>query len=201
MGPFRLLDEIGLDVALDSINSLQKLGEQFTTIQGIDYLVEKGIKGKKSGKGFYDYNSNDEKIKNKPSTEVLKIFGKPTKKQFSEDIIDRCILLMILEASQILDEGIASSPEDIDLALLLGIGFPSVRGGLLSYCDNRSVKNIVVKLKSLMSQFGKRFQPSGLLEEMSKENLKFFPERPNVPYVERRGPPIVRLEGCVRARL
>eukprot|EP01080_Neovahlkampfia_damariscottae_P009242 gene9242-1328_t len=201
IGPFRLLDEIGLDIALDSITSLQTLGEQFTPIQGMDYLVEKGIKGRKSGKGFYVYNQKDDKTKMTISPEIIKIFGKPTKKQFSEDIIDRCILLMIREASNILDEGIVSSPEDVDLALLLGIGFPPVRGGLLSYCDNRSVKNIVVKLKSLMKQYGKRFEPSGLLQEMAKENLKFFPERPNIPYVERRGPPIVRLEGCVRARL
>jgi 3-hydroxyacyl-CoA dehydrogenase / enoyl-CoA hydratase / 3-hydroxybutyryl-CoA epimerase len=200
MGPFQLLDEIGFDIVLDNISSLQSFGEQFSTIQGLDYLVEKGIKGKKSGRGFYVYNS-EKKGEKKISPEAIKIFGKPTKKQFSEDILDRCLLLMIIEASNMLDEGISSSPEDIDLSILLGVGFPDYRGGLLNYCDNRTIKNVVSKLKNLTLQFGKRFQPSALLEEMAKDNLKFFPNKPNIPYVERRGPPIVRLEGVVRARL
>ena len=102
---------------------------------------------------------------------------------------------------ELFEEGVIGSAEEIDLVLTQGIGFAPFRGGILAYADNRGVRNVVSKLKALAKTYGKRFEPSPLLEKMATQNGKFFPARPSIPYAERRGVPQVIFEGTIKARL
>lgn len=194
-GPFRMLDALGLDVALQF--GLNMKGERYIPFQELESLVSKGMNGKRSKSGFYTYTS---KIKEVSSTS-FHFISKNSKKIFAEDILDRCILLMVNEASHILYEKVVKTPEEMDLAIVAGIGFAPFRGGLLSYVDDRGIKNVISKLKLLSGTHGKRFEPCPLLETMAKENLKFFPNRPKLPYIERSGRPLVLFEGAIKARL
>jgi 3-hydroxyacyl-CoA dehydrogenase/enoyl-CoA hydratase/3-hydroxybutyryl-CoA epimerase len=201
-GPFRMLDELGLDVALQFGSNMKSLGDRFVPFQELELLVNKGMKGKKSGVGFYIYKKTETNKKERVSSEITAFTGKQiSAKLYPEEILDRCLLLMINEASYILHEGIASSGDDIDLALVEGIGFAPFRGGILAFADNRGIRNVVSRLKALAKTHGKRFEPSPLLESMGSQNLKFFPNRPNCTYVERRGTPQVIMEGAIKARL
>ncbi|KIA78544.1 hypothetical protein DB43_DU00110 [Parachlamydia acanthamoebae] len=81
---------------------------------------------------------------------------------------------MINEAARCLTEKIVQKPSDIDMALILGTGFPPFRGGLLRYADSRGIQTVVDRLKEFEQKEGARFSPCELLLEMAKENRNFY---------------------------
>ena len=74
------------------------------------------------------------------------------------DILDRCLLVMVNEAARCLDEGIVRSPADLDLAMIMGTGFPPFKGGLLHYADAIGGKEIIKRLHHLRKLYGSRFE-------------------------------------------
>ena len=107
-------------------------------------------------------------------------------------MLDRCILLMVNEASLILQDKITESPEDVDTGMIWGTGFAPFRGGLLQHADSVGIKEVVKRLNELAGKFGERFKPSPMLEQMAKDGKRFYPNRPFVPYKERSGYPKVQ---------
>ena len=90
----------------------------------------------------------------------------------------------------ILQEGIAASPEDIDVGMVFGTGFAPFRGGLLQYADHRGAAACADRLRQLRDETkSDRFEPAPLLVDMAKDKKRFFPNRPDVPYRERSGFP------------
>lgn len=195
MGPFRLLDEVGLDVACHVGPVLENglKSKRFAVDSRMNKLVDDGLLGKKNNRGFYNYENGKDKGLN---TDIVKkyINDGPSANISSSDILDRCVLLMVNEASYILAEGIAASAEDVDIGMIWGTGFPPFRGGLLQYADHRGIQKIVDRLTQLKDTLkDDRFEASPMLKEMAKGNKRFFPNRPFVPYVERSGFPKVQL--------
>jgi 3-hydroxyacyl-CoA dehydrogenase len=162
--------------------------------------------GKKTGIGFYTYTDDGKVISlnghiteeitvlisrmtadalkansNSPdkTTESSSIPAIKGKRELQNEIVDRCVLIMINEAAYILSEKLVTSPEEIDIAMVFGTGFAPFTGGLLSYADFRGVKSIVDRLLVLTRTAGTRFQPHPLLIDMSKRNARFFPNRPS----------------------
>ncbi|EAN88932.1 trifunctional enzyme alpha subunit, mitochondrial precursor-like protein, partial [Trypanosoma cruzi] len=85
------------------------------------------------------------------------------------------------------------TPEDVDIGMIWGTGFPPFRGGLLQYADHRGLSVIVDRLRQLQDVLrDDRFAPCPLLESMGKNDKRFFPNRPFVPYKERSGIPAVK---------
>lgn len=194
MGPFRLLDEVGLDVACHVGPVLENglKSKRFAVDQRMNKLVEDGLLGKKNGKGFYHYENGKEKGMNNET--VRKYINSSFANVSQQDILDRCVLLMVNEASYILAEGVAHSPEDVDIGMVWGTGFPPFRGGLLQYADHRGAQKIVDRLNQFKDTLkDDRFEPSPMMKEMAKGNKRFFPDRPFVPYVERTGFPSVKV--------
>eukprot|EP00760_Papus_ankaliazontas_P001044 PhM_4_TR10363/c1_g1_i1/m.27448/K01782/fadJ; 3-hydroxyacyl-CoA dehydrogenase / enoyl-CoA hydratase / 3-hydroxybutyryl-CoA epimerase len=194
MGPLRLLDEVGLDVACHVGPVLQNglKSDRFAVDTAVEAMMKDGNLGKKNKKGFYNY---DEKGKEQGMNMSLakKYLTTPIKVGFPEaEIVDRCVLMMVNEATLILQEGICERPEDVDIGMVWGTGFAPFRGGLLQYADHRGAANIVTRMEELASKCGDRFQPSAMLKDMAKGNKRFFPDRPMVPYKERHGFPSVK---------
>jgi 3-hydroxyacyl-CoA dehydrogenase/enoyl-CoA hydratase/3-hydroxybutyryl-CoA epimerase len=195
MGPFRLMDEVGLDVAFHVAPILNKgLGDRFAMNPAFGRLVDMGFLGKKNGKGFYLYDAKGKSTGLNP--DLAKVLGSivnsgsaPAKGKVSkQEIIDRCVLLMVNEASHILADGVASRSEDVDVGMVFGTGFPPFRGGVLQYAEQRGLKDVVDSLKRLEARYGSRFRVSALLEKKAQEGGRFFPERPLVPFREGRRP-------------
>lgn len=159
MGPFRLLDEVGLDIVAEVSETLiAGLGPRFEPAPVVAAVVETGRTGRKGGRGFYLYE-DDEKAGVDP--EVARIVDRhsgdaPVE---AETARDRMTFVMVNEAARILGEGVVDRPADVDIAMIMGTGFPPFRGGLLRYADARGLEAIVQSLRDYADRFGTRFEP------------------------------------------
>jgi 3-hydroxyacyl-CoA dehydrogenase/enoyl-CoA hydratase/3-hydroxybutyryl-CoA epimerase len=90
---------------------------------------------------------------------------------------ERLVLPMVNEAARCLMEGIVSSPADVDLALVLGTGFPPFRGGLLRYADALEIGAVVERLTSLAAEGRPRYEPAPLLIDMARQGRRFYADR------------------------
>jgi len=160
MGPFRLLDEVGIDVAhkvSDVLYSSYK--DRMKSSYILSSMHDKGWLGKKSGVGFYEYSGK----KVVPNDELR------TSKNSNTQIVERCMLMMINEASMVLEDGIIEKPSYLDIAMIMGTGFPAFRGGILHYSDSIGVDIVREKMKKYEDKFGKRFTPSNGLTQFYKD--------------------------------
>ena len=157
MGPLRLLDEVGLDVADKAGKVLSvAFGDRSAPSKVVAKLVAEGRLGKKTGRGLYRYDGKKES----PDETVLAIVGVDHRPAAAaQDCVERGLGLMIAEAARCLDEGIVRSPGELDLAMVMGTGFPPFRGGLLRYADRYGVARIVEDLTKWSDQLGSRFEP------------------------------------------
>jgi len=177
IGPFALLDEVGIDVGSKVGPILyQAFGERMRPVDAAERLLADGRYGKKSKKGFYKYDGS-RSGERKVDESVYALLGiTPDKRLPAEEIIDRCVLLMINEAARCLDEGVIRCARDGDIGAVFGIGFPPFRGGPFRYADKRTCKQVVARLQELQAAHGERFAPAELLVRMAEEDGKFYPD-------------------------
>lgn len=172
MSAFRLLDEIGIDVAYKVAHILEDaFGSRMKMTSTLKLIYDKKLLGRKSNAGFFIYQNK--KVTPNPEAQV---FNHRSPKNISdEDIVDRCILQMVNEAAYCLESKICEEASDIDISLVMGTGFPPFRGGLLKYADNRGLENILKRLKHFESNVSKeRFKPCALLEKLVQNQECFY---------------------------
>ena len=156
LGPFQLMDKIGLDTCVEFIFYLAQAGLSFETPQWTGRLTQILGQGEKSGTGFYIYS--DQKIS--LNKKIVGLKRARSKHLISDEtIIQRGIYRMINEGKKLLEDKISKSEEDIDLALILGIGFPPFLGGPMSYAKQVGFSKIKNRLREFSSQYGPRFKP------------------------------------------
>jgi 3-hydroxyacyl-CoA dehydrogenase/enoyl-CoA hydratase/3-hydroxybutyryl-CoA epimerase len=175
MGPIELIDEVGLDVG-DKVGHIlnDAFGERMKVPNTFEKLLAQKRLGKKTNAGFYKYESkgNDPDKKQKVfDSGIYALLGlTPTPGKLTEDeIIDRCVLCMVNEASRCLEEKVVEKPDDVDLGMIMGTGFPPFRGGLLRYADSRGLSEIVARLEELSTKYGMRFKPADALKAFAKK--------------------------------
>lgn len=179
MGPVRLLDEVGLDVA-QHVGEIMVAGygERMKAADHISKLLAAGRKGKKSGAGFYDFSEKGAV----PSAAARGLLGtaKPEiQGPNRKEIADRLIMRLINEAVRCLDEGVAGSagPEaasQIDLGTVMGMGFPPFRGGVLNYAQALGAKTVLDTLQKLSERFGARFAPFEGIRRRAERGSSFL---------------------------
>lgn len=164
MGPIRLLDEVGLDVAAHvSKVMVDGYGERMAAPAFAEKLVALNRKGRKTNAGFYTYTGKE----SAPWSGLAKELGLPTspKRALSRDeIIQRLIYHLVNEAMKCLNEGVAGDDKElakkqIDLGTVMGIGFPPFRGGVLYYAELEGLERIRAKLADFEREHGSRYQP------------------------------------------
>ena len=127
MGPFRLLDEVGFDVALHVEKTLRDaFGDRVPKCDLLQSMVNLGMLGRKNNKGFYVATNNKEP---QPNPEVLPLLKPKQLPPFrtKEEMAQHLNNLMRNEAMRCLEEGVAASASDIELAMMLGTGYPPFR--------------------------------------------------------------------------
>jgi 3-hydroxyacyl-CoA dehydrogenase/enoyl-CoA hydratase/3-hydroxybutyryl-CoA epimerase len=134
MGPYALLDEIGLDVSLFILRALeQALGLRLAPPPLLAAAVAKGWLGRKSGRGFYDHPPEGRPVPNASWAELGPAVGGESAPVAANIVERRLIAPMADEARRVLVEQVVASADAVDLATVLGIGFPAFRGGLATF--------------------------------------------------------------------
>ncbi len=163
MGPVALTDEVGLDVAVHVSHILgDAFGDRLPPPVGQDKLVESGRLGAKNGRGFYRYDGR----KRGPSDpEIYRLLGIQARSEAAEPsgLIERMVLPMVNEAARCLEERVVYGPGDVDLAMILGTGFPPFRGGLCRWADGEGLGTVLADLERLAAGVARRFTPSPAL--------------------------------------
>jgi 3-hydroxyacyl-CoA dehydrogenase/enoyl-CoA hydratase/3-hydroxybutyryl-CoA epimerase/3-hydroxyacyl-CoA dehydrogenase/enoyl-CoA hydratase/3-hydroxybutyryl-CoA epimerase/enoyl-CoA isomerase len=175
MGPITLNDLVGLDTSLYAgrvINTA--FADRAKTTKILDELVAAGRLGQKSGAGFYSYAKGSRGTDDSAFTSILERCRTGRREIGPEEITDRLFLPMLVEASRILEEGIVRDPADVDMSLILGIGFPAFRGGLLRWADTVGLAKVLEKLKRYES-LGLRFHPTEQMRRLAAEGRTFNP--------------------------
>ncbi|HET7058706.1 MAG TPA: 3-hydroxyacyl-CoA dehydrogenase NAD-binding domain-containing protein [Nitrospiraceae bacterium] len=162
VGPFTLLDTVGLDISYDVAKILyEHYGPRMAPAALLAELVKDERFGVKNGHGFYEYEGPDTGMLDRVIEKVRQETGqrntpwKPT----------RLLLAMVNEAVLALQEGVASA-RDIDLAMVAGIGFPKEKEGPLHYADALGIDTVLADLDAYARTLGARFWPAPMLRRM-----------------------------------
>ena len=175
MGPVRLLDEVGIDVARHAGETLHTaFGDRMAPSAVLDRLDGTGRLGKKNGRGFYQYEKGRDTGVDESVYEDLQL-PPPTPDTLSqEEIRRRLIVTMINEAARILEDRIVERAADVDLGMIMGTGFPPFRGGLLRFSDHQHPRSILEQLWEMEGKYGSRFAPAPMLVELARDNRGFY---------------------------
>lgn len=178
MGPLRLMDEVGFDTGQHVAKDLEaRLPSAVPMNDVLVRFMERGWFGKKSGRGFYVYNSGSKgKETINPSLSQFQVAQKIQQPDLSKADLarDRMVLLMINEAARVLEEKVATHPEDVDFGMIMGTGWAPFRGGPLRYADQLGIKMVVERLTELESKVAPYFKPAHLLKEKAARNETFY---------------------------
>jgi 3-hydroxyacyl-CoA dehydrogenase/enoyl-CoA hydratase/3-hydroxybutyryl-CoA epimerase len=177
MGPMALLDEVGIDVAAKVAHILgDAFGERVQPSSIVDKLFADGRAGKKNGKGLYLYKDGK---RQGPDPSIYKVLGIVAPHAADANaVVERMILSMINEAALILEEKIVGSAAELDLAMIMGTGFPPFRGGLMRHADALHTPYIVARLDELASKYGRRFNATEPLRRLAASDRKFYDAYP-----------------------
>jgi 3-hydroxyacyl-CoA dehydrogenase/enoyl-CoA hydratase/3-hydroxybutyryl-CoA epimerase len=154
MGPFRLLDEVGIDVASKVARTFSiQFPDRFSESPALKKMSKDGRLGRKSGGGFYEYEGGK-------SRGAWKGLSRPDEELDRQTITDRLMLRMADEGFRCLEEGVAASARDVDLATVFGVGFPPFLGGLCRWVGDEGPQVLLDRLIALCEEHGGRFEPS-----------------------------------------
>ena len=179
MGPLRLLDEIGFDVARHASREMTAaFGERMRPSGVLDRMIEDARLGKKNGLGFHRYQDGrdrgaDPTVQGLLSRDGAAVSGEATASLSADEIRRRCLYIMVNEASYALEEQVVEGPDPVDLAMVMGTGFPPFRGGLLRWADSEGIQKIHDALSEYAGTLGNRFAPAPLLAGMAEQNRTF----------------------------
>jgi 3-hydroxyacyl-CoA dehydrogenase / enoyl-CoA hydratase / 3-hydroxybutyryl-CoA epimerase len=174
MGPLRLLDEIGLDVARHAAGVMHEaFGERLAPAPPMIALGTTQRLGRKNMRGFYNYDNGKEKGPDESIYNEL-VLTRSRRTLGQEEIVERCVYVMVNEAARILDDGIVNGPGDVDLGMIMGTGFPPFRGGLLRYAESVGLPRIVERLEDFTRAFGPRFAVSAFLRSRAAAGGGFY---------------------------
>ncbi|RZV37883.1 MAG: fatty acid oxidation complex subunit alpha FadB [Chromatiales bacterium] len=184
MGPAYLCDVVGIDTGVHAGAVMaegfpERMKYDFKTCH--DVMFENERFGQKNGLGYYKYEADKKgrprKIVDDEVAALLApvIDGQETLSD--EAIVDSMMIPMCLETVRCLEDGIAASATDVDLALIYGIGFPPFRGGALHYIDDVGIDKFVARADELAATAGPlspMYQSTEKLREMAANGAAFF---------------------------
>ncbi len=178
MGPAALADLTGIDIGYHvNKNFERRLGDRYKVHPLTERIYQTGCYGRKTGAGYFDY-SGEKPVPNQEVVEVIQKYleeHKVSPKKISkQEVVDTLLAFGINEAALMIEQGICDRPQDMDLAMIYGTGFPPYRGGILRYADKWGLKNVFEKLVELEKQYGARFKPADQIKDMADSGKTFY---------------------------
>jgi len=177
MGIFAVLDMAGLDVDwADRKRKAATRDPRERVVPVFEQICEKGRFGQKTGRGFYNYRDGERL----PDPEVKALIeaasaarGITRRKVTPEEIQQRIHAATVNEGANVLADGIAARPGDIDVVLVHGYGYPAWRGGPMHEADEIGLREILHRVEALHEASGLGWEPAPLLVEMAATGKKF----------------------------
>ncbi|TPM92781.1 3-hydroxyacyl-CoA dehydrogenase NAD-binding domain-containing protein [Mesorhizobium sp. B2-1-3A] len=178
VGPLALTDETAIDLAQKIMKqTIRDLGDKAVDHKQmalINTMVDDhGRFGRKNGKGFYDYPAKPAKKKLWPGLKDLYPQLEPEKVDY-EELQQRLLVTIALEAARVMEEGIVTDPREADVGSILAFGFAPYTGGALSYIDDIGAKRFVKIAKGLQKKYGAEFKAPKLLIDMAEKGETFY---------------------------
>ena len=178
MGPFRMSDLVGLDLYWRAHTLGGGTMETAPRTSRVSFkLCEKDRFGQKSGRGYYIY---DERRQATPDPEVEEMIketaaelGVERREVTDDEVLKRCLYPLVNIGAQLLDDGVALRPSDIDIVYCHGYGFPKYRGGPMFWAEQQGIAAIVEDMKRYASELGDHWRPAPLLEKLASEGGGF----------------------------
>ncbi|WP_027212138.1 3-hydroxyacyl-CoA dehydrogenase NAD-binding domain-containing protein [Burkholderia sp. WSM2232] len=179
MGPFQVVDLAGGDIGWAARKRRAATRNPAARyVQIADRLCERGWFGQKTGRGFYLYPEGsrsgqpDPEVESIIDTERSRVGISP--RTFTDDeIIRRYMAAMINEGANVVHEGIALRPLDVDVTFLYGYGFPRYRGGPMKYADTVGLPRILADIREFAKEDPLFWQASPLLVELVERGADF----------------------------
>jgi 3-hydroxyacyl-CoA dehydrogenase/enoyl-CoA hydratase/3-hydroxybutyryl-CoA epimerase len=179
MGPYELLDFVGMDVAakITEVMGDALAAERLDISDAATRLADAGLLGQKANIGFYHYGpaeDGDGKARKDLNEDLYHNLGHPTRTTPAPGIVeDRLLLMLVNEAVRCLEDGVLRSPTDGDVGAVFGLGFPPFLGGPFRYIDQQGPAEIAKQLRNLAYQYGDRFEPADLLTQHEDRDTTF----------------------------
>jgi 3-hydroxyacyl-CoA dehydrogenase / enoyl-CoA hydratase / 3-hydroxybutyryl-CoA epimerase / enoyl-CoA isomerase len=178
VGPLALTDMVGLQTACLAGKVLaHAYPDRAATSPILEEMLKASPAGGTGPQVMKFWVSEGKRARPQPNPAALAIIvkHKTAERTLSEEeITDRLFLPMLLEATRVLEEGIVREPADVDMGLILGIGFPPFKGGILRWCDSQGAGAVLERLTRFAS-LGKRYQPTEMLTRMAQKGESFYP--------------------------
>ncbi len=181
MGPFAMSDLAGMDVGYRIREELRKEDPANGPARNwTDELVEAGRLGQKTQAGVFDYKDGDRTpVPSRAVDGIIEQYrtdnGIAPREISDQEILERCMYVMVNEGAKILEEGIAARPLDVDVIWIYGYGFPVYRGGVLFWADQVGVKAIFEKVNEIYQQTGSDvWKPAKLLSDLAEQGKGFY---------------------------
>lgn len=179
MGPAYLLDVVGMDTAKHAAGVMaegfpDRMASESNTI--IDALYEADRLGQKNGKGFYGYEADRKgKLQKLPDASVGAVVAsvQSGSGEFSaDDMVDRLMIPLCIEAARCLEDDIVSSAAEVDMGLVYGVGFPPFRGGALAHVDKMGVAAFCARADEF-ANLGPLYHPTPAMRKMASSGATF----------------------------
>ncbi|MBB4004867.1 3-hydroxyacyl-CoA dehydrogenase NAD-binding domain-containing protein [Aurantimonas endophytica] len=177
VGPLALNDETAVDLSLKIMKAtIRDMGEDSVDprhFKLVEQMNADGRLGRKAGKGFYDYPAKPAKKALWPGLKQM-FEQQPADSIDFEELKQRFLVTMALEAARTMEEGVVTDPREADVGSILGFGFAPYTGGTISYIDGMGTKAFVALCEKLAAKHGERFEPTPLLKDMAAKGETFY---------------------------
>jgi 3-hydroxyacyl-CoA dehydrogenase/enoyl-CoA hydratase/3-hydroxybutyryl-CoA epimerase len=175
VGPLAVMDEVTLDLGYKiTMQTASDIGDDYTFDSGFPvirkFVEELDRKGKRFGKGFYDYPEDGKKHLWPGLAELYPVKDEQPPVQ---EVIDRLLYRQALETARCFEEGVLDHPADADIGSIFGWGFPPWAGGTLSFIDTVGIKHFVAECDRMAEAYGSRFAVSDWLRQRAEQGEAF----------------------------
>jgi len=176
VGPLAVTDEVTLELSYHVMSQTRKaLGDAYVATPADDviarFVEDLERKGKRFGKGFYDYPEDGKKRLWPGLAEHYPLAGEQPDPQ---ELRKRILYIQAIETVRCMEEGVVTHPADADIGSIFGWGFPPYTGGTISYIETEGLGNFVEEADRLAESYGERFAVPQSLRSMAHNGETFY---------------------------